>query len=327
MLLGIPKISVLVISYKQEHLIARAIDSLLAQKEYLYEICVSDDCSPDGTWTVLQQYSERYPGLFKLHQNQPNRGIFENIEYTWSMPKGDVIYCLSGDDECGEGWFQKVVDFILKNKIDYKQDLFCIYGDYKAVYPNGDSFVFSNKMISSGHDPLGLSLRKMICNRSACYSKNVLDRFIKVSDGRSYAVESAQDMQLQINSEKNYYIPFVGNVYYTRIGVCVGNNKNAAKENKAPMDYLDIVMKCNKYSLSPKDQKVFDYYSYRAKLRISKENCNISWYSFLMKKIYLFILFIQGIDFSLNLKANKIKRILFSIRRRLPHKDKLNWQL
>lgn len=46
-----------------------------------------------------------------------------------------------------------------------------------------------------------------------------------------------------------------------------------------------------------------------------------------MKKIYLFILFIQGIDFSLNLKANKIKRILFSIRRRLPHKDKLNWQL
>ena len=75
-------------------------------------------------------------------------------------------------------------------------------------------------MISSGHDPLGLSLRKMICNRSACYSKNVLDRFIKVSDGRSYAVESAQDMQLQINSEKNYYIPFVGNVYYTRIGVC-----------------------------------------------------------------------------------------------------------
>lgn len=58
-----PKISALVICYKQEKLIKRAIDSLLNQKEYLYEICVSDDGSPDKTWEVLQEYAVQHPGF------------------------------------------------------------------------------------------------------------------------------------------------------------------------------------------------------------------------------------------------------------------------
>ena len=116
---GFPKITVLIISYKQENLIKRAIDSLLQQKDYLYEICVSDDCSPDNTWEVLQEYSRQNPGLFKLHQNNPNVGIFENIEYSWTMPSGDLVYQLSGDDECPDGWFKSVVELIQKENIDY----------------------------------------------------------------------------------------------------------------------------------------------------------------------------------------------------------------
>ena len=142
MIKGIPKISVIVITYKQEELIKRAINSLLSQKDYIYEICVSDDCSPDHTWDVLQEYDKQYPGLFVLNRNEPNVGIFENIERTWSMPTGDIIYRLAGDDECGEDWFKTVVDFIQENRIDYKSELFCIYGNYKNVYPNGDSYIF-----------------------------------------------------------------------------------------------------------------------------------------------------------------------------------------
>ena len=39
-----------------------------------------------------------------------NVGIFENIEFTWTMPEGDLIYQLSGDDECGDGFFKAVLD-------------------------------------------------------------------------------------------------------------------------------------------------------------------------------------------------------------------------
>jgi len=322
-----PKISVLIICYKQEELIKRAINSLLAQKDYIYEICVSDDCSPDRTWEVLQEYDKQYPGLFKLHQNQPNVGIFENIEQSWSMPTGELIYQLSGDDECGENWFKSVIEYIKQNNIDYKNELFCIYGDYKAVYPDGDSFVFKNDMIMTGHNVLGLALRKLICNRSACYSKKVLDKFIRVSDGRSYAVESAQDMQLQIMTDKNYYIPQVGNIYYTRIGVCTGKNRNGSIETRVPTDYINDVLSTTGYSIPPKDQLIFQFLRFRGYNEKRFTSGDISRIQYRFNRIKQHLLYIRGIDISFGLRGLRLKRILFAIRRRIPHKQSIHWTI
>lgn len=328
MISGIPKISVLIICYKQEELIKRAICSLLSQKEYIYEICVSDDCSPDRTWEVLQEYEKQYPGLFKLHRNGANVGIFKNIEHTWIMPTGDIIYQLSGDDECGEKWFKIVIDYICNNKIDYKNELFCIYGDYQAIYPNGDSFISRNNLILTKHNPLSLAIRKLICSRSVCYSIKVLNRFINVSEGRSYAVESAQDWQIQIMSEHNYYIPKVGNIYHTGIGVSTGKNRNGLKiEPSTPMECVDRVLKKKSYILSKKDKNLMNYYHKRALYK----NCIIrepNKYGILYKfksKCQLFTLYLSGFSIDLSIKRFKIKRYLFAFVRRIPHKKTILW--
>lgn len=327
---GIPKISILIICYKQEILIRRAIDSLLRQKDYIYEICVSDDCSPDGTWEVLKQYSNKNPGLFKLHRNDPNVGIFENIEQSWKMPTGDIIYQLSGDDECGEEWLKTVVEFIKDNKIDYKNQLFCIYGDYQAKYLSGDSFVMRNKAILSGYNPLGLALRKLICNRSTCFSKNVLDKYIKVSEGRSYSVESAQDMQLQIFSENNYYISHIGNIYHTGIGVSTGKNKVAPKlDPKTPMESLNYVIEYSGYSLPYKDIKLIKFYQQRAKWRneLILNPSKDTFINRLCKTFQLNIIRISSYEMKLGLMSRRAKRLLFAIARRLPHKRQLHWYI
>lgn len=308
MIKGIPKISVLIICYKQEELIKRAINSLLAQKEYIYEICVSDDCSPDNTWEVLKEYDRQYPGLFKLHQNQPNVGIFENIEYTWTMPTGDIIYQLSGDDECGEGWFNTVIDFIQNNNINYKEELFCIYGDYRAIYPNGDTFIFKNRMIKSNRDALGLALRRMICNRSVCYSINILKKFIKISEGKSYAVESAQDMQIQMIAQNNFYIDKVGNIYYARIGVCVGNNLDASPEHLSSMEYVRNVMSRLGRSISSKDM----WYMKFREATTSGEKPHFN-------RFQVFIIWVKAFDYKQYVRLYYIKRYFFALLRRIPH--------
>lgn len=327
MIKGLPKISVLIICYKQEELVKRAINSLLSQKDYIYEICVTDDCSPDRTWEVLKEYDKQHPGLFKLHQNHHNVGIFENIEQSWTMPTGELIYQLSGDDECGENWFKAVIEYIKQNNIDYQNEEFCIYGDYKAYYPNGDSFVLKNDMIKTCHNALGLALRKLICNRSACYSKRVLDKFIKVSEGRSYAVESAQDMQLQIMTDKNYYIPRVGNIYYTRIGVSSGNNRNGSVETRAPMDYVKDVLVATGYNLPSRDQKLFLFFTNRAHNNIRYISGDISKTQYCINKIKQYLLYLGGIDVTLGLRGMRLKRILFAIIRRIPHKYSIHWSI
>lgn len=256
----IPKLSVLIICYKQEELIRRAITSLLAQKDWIYEICVSDDCSTDRTWEVLQEYDRLYPGLFKLHQNHSNIGIFENIEYTWTMPTGDIVYRLAGDDECGEGWLKTVIEYIQQNNIDYKNELFCIYGDYVGVNPVGKRILHKNDKILSHANQFSLSLRGIVGNRSACFSRKIMQKYFKVSQGRSHIAESAIDRQLQLFSEHNYYIPKVGNIYYSGIGVSTNIvNEKTYLERKLINSYMIEQFKNVGYVPSKSDLRYIAY--------------------------------------------------------------------
>ncbi len=318
MIEGIPKISVLVITYNQEEVIGRALNSLIAQKDYLYEICVSDDFSKDRTWEILQEYAVEHPGLFVLNRNNPNVGIFENIEKTWQMPTGDIIYQLSGDDECGEGWFQKVITFIQENKIDYKSELFCIYGDYKAIYPNGDAFVFKNDMIITGINPIRLTVRALIGNRSVCYSKKILNKFEKVSKGRSHIAESAQEKQVQLFTEISYYIPYVGNIYYTGIGVSASLNDEKLKDREQIERYAQNFIENRGYVFCRKD---LNYLNFLEKEAIAYRN-KTSWFKF-----RLLLLYVKSIDVVFGIRGFRLKRYLFAIVRRLPHKKPIYWTL
>lgn len=272
MLENIPRISVLVITYNQENVISRAIESLLAQKDYIYEICVSDDCSKDKTWEILQDYDRKYPGLFVLNRNETNIGIFENIEKNWEMPSGDIIYGLAGDDECGEGWLKTVIDFIKIHQINYKDELFCIYGDYEIVTRHGAKRRIKNESIQNSHrSALSLTLTGELNNRSTCYSINILRKFFKVSQGRSHIAESIQDCELQIFTEKNYYIPFIGNRYYTNIGVSSNLNMETLKEREQMMSYaLAIYAKMN-IRIGIREKCCLRSYQYSVSYKIHKD--------------------------------------------------------
>lgn len=60
------KLSVMVISHNQAHLIRRCLDSILEQKiDAPWEIVISDDASTDGTWDVIAEYVGKYREITK----------------------------------------------------------------------------------------------------------------------------------------------------------------------------------------------------------------------------------------------------------------------
>lgn len=313
---NLPRISVSIITYNQRDLIGRAIESVLRQKDYIYEIIICDDLSTDNTWEVINEYYSIYPELIRPYQNKENLGIFQNIERKWKLPKGDIIYDLSGDDEVGEDWFKKVIDFILISKIDYKHELFCVYGDSKCIYPNGDTFIFKNDAVNSGFGLLKLYERGLISNRSSCYSKNILKKFQKVSFGRSYIAENAQDAQLHIFTEKAYYIPHVGNLYYTNIGVSAHMDIQRQREYELTMVYA------------------FNFFD-RIGLNIDKYDCNLpklnlAYKSFVRNRSLLSFIkvlkaYIVCFDPNLGFRDIKLKRIVFAFLRKIPHNRSIQW--
>lgn len=94
-----PKVSVIVLTYNQENLIGRTLDSILAQKcDFPFEIIVGEDCSTDGTLAVCRDYAERYPDVIRLFANNPNKGLLDNYYDCILEARGEYIADCGGDD-------------------------------------------------------------------------------------------------------------------------------------------------------------------------------------------------------------------------------------
>lgn len=262
----IPKISILIITYNQEHLIQRALDSLLKQKQWIYEIIVSDDCSCDNNWEVILEYYTKYPEIIRPFRQEHNVGINKNWEFIWKKTSGDLVYLMAGDDEVCDGLFEKTVNIVRDNKLNCKTDYFTIYFDYISEDCNKRIRYHSNKMLCKGYKPISLKIRGLICNRTSVISINVLKQLKLVREDLGAFADGLIDIQTQLYSSKNFYCPIPGSIYYSGIGVSTIKNKKhvfdtlveASKEMKKmyPFDrkdlaFLDYSIALNSYRSTP----------------------------------------------------------------------------
>lgn len=215
------KIVIRIISYNQEKVISRALDSLLCQKEWgLYKIVVSDDCSKDLTWEILQEYKKQYPEIMDIHRNEHNLGIYGNLEKAESyLPDYDLFGSLAGDDAYCEGYFEAIQKLVDKENIDTTKPI-GIYSDWMFVSPNGAEHVFKQDAVLTGHRLWSLKARGKISGRSLMMTKSVRSAFAPFLEGKGLNLtESNYDAQPHLNIERAYYLPQVTSKYYTGIGV------------------------------------------------------------------------------------------------------------
>lgn len=260
------KICVNVLTYKQENLLPRCLDSILREKDYIQEVNVFDDCSPDGTWGVVEKYMKDYPGIVKGYRNAENLGIMRNIEQSWSKATGDIVVQMDGDDEFCDGFFQKVSEFIVDNKIDYKNELFCIYSNFKVQHGNGISKIIkNNKIVTKGLDLIRLKVRYIILSRACVFSRKIMDKFhhVKELEGCGEFIDGLYEIQLQEYSEKSYYLDYVSSIYYSNIGItATADVEEIIRSCKAERDIFPKL-----YKMNDKDIKFLEYNYLQHKLR------------------------------------------------------------
>jgi len=266
-----PKISVVVITYNQEDIISRALDSILCQKGYVFEIIICDDCSTDRNWEVILEYQSKYPDLIKPHRNDKNLGIFKNLESTWSKPVGDLILFLAGDDAILPGLFQKVFELIEKEKIKYNQGSYSIFTDSMIIKPDGSQIRKTNHLIAQGHSSISLKIRGLIGSlRGVLHSKELISKLEPVHKYIGIYTDGLYDTQFHIHSERNYYIDFVGGIYYSGIGVASKTKKTESLRSlvqlyaelstipnldKKDIAYLKLKKGVNEFYLNPSFKK------------------------------------------------------------------------
>lgn len=96
----LPLYSHVILSYNLEAFIGEALGSVLAQTYPNLEIVVSDDCSTDRTWEIIQEVVAQYQGPHKivLNRNPHNLGTGWNSRKALELATGEVIVWSDGDD-------------------------------------------------------------------------------------------------------------------------------------------------------------------------------------------------------------------------------------
>lgn len=111
------KVSVSMVTYNHGPFIAQAIESALMQKaDFDFEIVVGDDCSTDGTRSIVAGYASRHPEIVKPVFHSANIGGPRNFASTVNACTGEYVALLDGDDYwTSPHKLQRQVEFLDRN--------------------------------------------------------------------------------------------------------------------------------------------------------------------------------------------------------------------
>ncbi|MBU6157437.1 MAG: glycosyltransferase family 2 protein [Bacteroidetes bacterium] len=90
-----PLFTVATITYNSSRWVRQAIESVLASSYTDFEYIISDDCSTDDTWDIIQLYND--PRILTW-QNETNLTEYPNRNKVLSVARGKYILFVDGDD-------------------------------------------------------------------------------------------------------------------------------------------------------------------------------------------------------------------------------------
>ncbi len=98
-----PLITFALFAYNQEKYIREALNGVFAQTYTPLQIILSDDCSSDKTFEIMELEAKKYTSdnnanKVIVNRNPENLGIGGHINKVMSLAEGDLIVVAAGDD-------------------------------------------------------------------------------------------------------------------------------------------------------------------------------------------------------------------------------------
>lgn len=95
-----PLVTFALFAYNQEKFIREAIEGAFAQTYEPLEIILSDDCSMDRTFAIMQEMAAAYRGPHRVRavQTPHNLGVVQHMLLRGREAAGDIVVVAAGDD-------------------------------------------------------------------------------------------------------------------------------------------------------------------------------------------------------------------------------------
>jgi glycosyltransferase involved in cell wall biosynthesis len=95
-----PLVTFMMFAYNHERFVREAVRGALAQSYSPLEIVISDDCSQDRTFEIIEEEVAGYDGPHKiiLNRNEENLGTAAHINRLMELAEGELIVAAASDD-------------------------------------------------------------------------------------------------------------------------------------------------------------------------------------------------------------------------------------
>ena len=95
-----PLVTFALFAYNQEQYMREAIEGAFAQTYQPLEIILSDDCSTDQTFQIMQEMAAAYEGPHRVRtrRSSTNQGFAAHLNAVIAKSNGQIISLAAGDD-------------------------------------------------------------------------------------------------------------------------------------------------------------------------------------------------------------------------------------
>jgi CDP-glycerol glycerophosphotransferase len=125
---SVPLLSIIVPAFKVQGYLRQCLDSVLDQDFTDIELIAVNDCSPDHSGAIIDEYAARDPRVRALHMPQ-NVGLGLARNAGLAEATGEYVWFLDSDDWLAEGCLATIAERLRNDRLDM------LIVDYARTYP------------------------------------------------------------------------------------------------------------------------------------------------------------------------------------------------
>lgn len=178
-----PLVTFALFAYNQEKYIRAAVEGAFSQTYAPLEIILSDDCSSDRTFEIMQEMAAAYEGPHnvQLRQNQENLGLIQHVNTVMSVSLGVYVVIAAGDDISMPERVEELSKAMGKN-------VMLIHSDYTLIDTQGislDQNVLAPRFTKKDLLVLAGS-RSIYVGATGAWSREIYEKFGPIRKTSSY---------------------------------------------------------------------------------------------------------------------------------------------
>ena len=212
------KVSICIPTYNRQKYLQLTLDKITKQGKFLntndIEIVISDNCSTDNTFDLVQNFIKKYPNKIKYYKNNKNIG-FANIYRVMSYADGDFLKINSDTSIPLPNYLDILLHTISKN-YNEKNLLFFTNNtvsnkEFEFIYPNLNSFVKNISYYSTWVSAFGLwkedfnCIKKFFCSNNASEIPQTYVLFELLSKGKKIFIQNRKIYDVMRPNKKGGY--------------------------------------------------------------------------------------------------------------------------